>query len=48
MDQAINPVSGSSPRVRGTLSNSPNPRTWVRFIPARAGNSTKLDLTAIP
>ena len=32
--------SGSSPRVRGTVRGDPLSRSLVRFIPARAGNST--------
>ena len=32
-------LSGSSPRVRGTLPASPTRCRWPRFIPACAGNS---------
>ena len=35
-----NPYAGSSPRGRGTLRNPARSRAHLRFIPARAGNTT--------
>ena len=41
-------LSGSSPRVRGTLRFTPGDQPRCRFIPARAGNSSRLTLTECP
>jgi len=41
-------VSGSSPRVRGTLQPGDQARLEFRFIPARAGNATSMSACAIP
>ena len=39
-ERAAEQVDGSSPRVRGTPASWPRPSAQMRFIPARAGNST--------
>ena len=42
----IQPPSGSSPRMRGTLLNLPRAPERDRFIPAHAGNSAEFQLAA--
>ncbi len=39
---------GSSPRVRGTLGRQCIPSSWLRFIPACAGNPNHLPTTVLP
>ena len=42
IDVAVSPGSGSSPRERGTLDSGRGVRRVIRFIPAGAGNASRV------
>jgi len=42
LGETVNPLNGSSPRVRGTLACADVGFIFARFIPARAGNTNAI------